>query len=95
MFNNSSLAFDLTGWRVIGIDFTFKTGDVAITNHQYMVIAKNRAAYTTAFPGAATAAGRFKGDLDAGGQTIHADDRHSSIPQRNDDFHRSTSRWTR
>ncbi|MBK8002103.1 MAG: lamin tail domain-containing protein [Verrucomicrobia bacterium] len=69
IFNNSSFAFDLTGWRVNGIDFTFKTGDV-ITNRQYMVIAKNRAAYTTAFPGAAAAAGQFEGNLDAGGETI-------------------------
>lgn len=69
ILNNSAFAFDLSGWRVNGLDFTFNLGDV-ITNRQHLVLAKNRAAYTSAYPGAAAPAGQFDGQLDKGGETI-------------------------
>lgn len=69
IFNNSTFAFDLSGWRVNGLDFTFDLGDV-ITNRQYLVLARNRAAYTSAYPGAAAPVGQFDGQLDKGGETI-------------------------
>lgn len=69
IYNQSLFAFDLSGWRVNGLDFTFASGDV-ITNGQYLVLTKNRAAYTVAYPGAAAPVGQFDGNLDKGGETI-------------------------
>jgi hypothetical protein len=69
IYNNSDTAFDLAGWRVNGVDFTFPLGSV-ITNRQYLVLAKNRSAYASSYPGAPSPAGEFDGQLDNGGETI-------------------------
>src|SRR5689334_16009854 len=40
IFNRSTnISFDLSGWRVSGIDYTFPEGAV-ITNRQFLVLAK-------------------------------------------------------
>src|SRR6185503_18109547 len=37
-------AFDLSGWHLAGLDFTFPPGTL-LTNGQFLVLAKNRAAF--------------------------------------------------
>src|SRR2546426_8453917 len=40
-------SFDLSGFRVNGLDYTFPEGSI-ITSGQYLVLAKNRAAFSAA-----------------------------------------------
>ena len=68
LYNSSDAAFDLSGWRVNGIDYTFPFGSV-IAGRQYLALVKNRAGFSSAFPGA-TAFGQFDGNLDLDGETI-------------------------
>ena len=69
IFNTSNFAFDLSGWRVNGLSFTFDPA-AYIAGRQYLVLAKNRAAYTAAYPGAVAPFAQFDGGLDAGGETL-------------------------
>jgi hypothetical protein len=69
IFNTSNFAFTLGGWRVNGLDFTFGPSSY-ISGRQYLVLAKNRAAYTAAYPGAVAPYDQFDGGLDDGGETI-------------------------
>jgi hypothetical protein len=70
ILNNSSFAFDLSGWRINGLDYDFPEGSV-LAGHQVLALAKNRAAYLTAY-GTNTPApfGVFTGQLDADGETL-------------------------
>ncbi len=70
IFNKSAgFTFDLSNWRVNGVDFTFPVGSI-ITNRQHLVLAKNRAAFATAYGTSVTPAGEFGGGLDDGGETL-------------------------
>ncbi len=69
IYNRSGAAFDLTGWRVNGLNFTFEPGHL-IANNGYIVLAKNRAAYAAAYAGAPAPIGVFEGGLDDGGETL-------------------------
>jgi hypothetical protein len=60
-------AFDLTGWRLNGVDYTFP--GTLIGGGQYLVVVKNGAAFASAFPGVPFV-GQFDGNLDNGGETI-------------------------
>ncbi len=52
IYNRSAnFSFDLAGWRVGGIDYTFPAGSI-ITNGQYLVLAKNGGAFGATFQGA-------------------------------------------
>src|SRR5207253_4597928 len=45
LFNRSTnYSFDVSGWRLNGLDFTFPGGSV-ITNQQYLLLAKDQAAF--------------------------------------------------
>ena len=69
IFNRSpSFAFNLSGWRVNGLGYTFRPGSV-ISPGEYLVLAKNSAAVTAAF-GAVPVFDVFDGALDNGGETI-------------------------
>jgi hypothetical protein len=68
LLNTSDVSFDLTGFRVNGLDYTFPLGSI-MTNRQSLVLAKNRAAVSSAFPGAATF-DTFEGALDLDGETL-------------------------
>lgn len=69
IYNQSAAAYDLNGWRLNGVDHTFGAGDI-IAGGQYLVLAKNRSAYTVAYPGAPAPSGQFGGGLDDGGETL-------------------------
>ncbi|HMJ88214.1 MAG TPA: lamin tail domain-containing protein, partial [Candidatus Acidoferrum sp.] len=70
LFNRSTNAsFDLAGWRVDGIDYTFAASAV-ILPRQYLVLAKDRIAYTNAYGAATLSFDVFTGNLQANGETI-------------------------
>lgn len=68
LYNSAAVSYDLAGWRVNGIDFTFPVGSV-ITNGQYLVLAKNRAGFSSVYTNVVPA-GQFDGNLDLDGETL-------------------------
>lgn len=70
VFNNSAFAFDLSGWRVNGLDYEFPEGSV-LAGRQALALAKNRAAYAAAY-GTNTPSpfDVFDGNLDTDGETL-------------------------
>jgi hypothetical protein len=69
LFNKADVAFDLSGVRVSGIDYTFPLGSI-MSSRQHLVLAKNRSAFLSAFTNAPAAFGEFDGNLDPGGETL-------------------------
>jgi hypothetical protein len=70
LFNTSSnYTFDLSGWRINGLDFTFPAGTI-ITNRQFLVVTKNRGAFGAAYGWNIPAICEFDGQLDNGGETL-------------------------
>jgi hypothetical protein len=69
ILNRADFAFDLSGWKLSGVDFTFPSGTY-ITNRGYLVVAKNPAVFANVYGTAIPLAGRFDGQLDDGGETI-------------------------
>lgn len=70
LFNRSATyAFDLSGWRLNGVDFTFPPGTI-LTNRGLLVICRNRAAFGSAYGWGIPALDGYDGQLDDGGETI-------------------------
>ena len=70
LYNTSTnSAFDLSGWQLNGIGFTFPAGTL-ITNQQYLVLAKNRQAFAAAYGNSIPVFAEFDGQLDDGGETL-------------------------
>ncbi len=70
LFNTSrTTAYDLSGWRLSGIDFTFPPGSILAKNG-FMVVCKNRTAFASAYGWGIPVAGVFDGQLDDGGETL-------------------------
>ncbi len=71
MFNTSpTTSFDLSGWRINGLDYTFPKGGV-ITNRQYVVLAGNIPAYFAAYgTNAPLPFAQFNGNLQVNGETL-------------------------
>ena len=70
IFNTSTAnAFDLTGYRLDGVDFEFKDG-VVIEPNAYLLVAKNEAVFASTYGRSIPVAGEFSGSLDNGGETI-------------------------
>jgi hypothetical protein len=71
LFNTSStFSFDLSGWRINGLDYTFPPGSI-ITNRQYLVLAGNIPAYFAAYGTNATVPfAQFNGNLQNDGETL-------------------------
>ncbi len=67
--HSDNFSFDLTGWKLNGVDFTFPGGTI-LTNGGYLVVCKNRAALLATFDNDIPVAGEFNGDLDNGGETL-------------------------
>jgi len=69
LFNRSATTtFDLTGWRINGVDFTF--GETLIGPGQFLVVASDAGAFINAYGNAIPLAGVFGGQLDNGGETL-------------------------
>jgi hypothetical protein len=70
IYNRSpNYSFDISNWRINGLDFTFPAGTM-ITNGQYLAIAKNRQAFAFAYGWHIPALAPFGGQLDDGGETL-------------------------
>jgi hypothetical protein len=70
LYNTSTnYAFDLSGWELNGIGFTFPNGAI-ITNQQFLILAKNRQAFAAAYGNTIPVFGEFGGQLDDGGETL-------------------------
>jgi len=65
----TDFTFDLSGWRINGLDFTFPSGTY-ITNGGLLVVAKNAAAFASVYGASVPLAGTFDGQLDDGGETL-------------------------
>jgi len=70
LFNNSSsTAFDLSGFRLNGIDFNFAPGTI-IDPGAYLVVAADREIFLNTYGASVPLAGQFEGSLDNGGETL-------------------------
>lgn len=68
ILNTSDAAYDISGWRVNGVDYTFPHVSV-IGGRQSIVLAKNRSGFISAYPGIVPF-GQFDGNLDLDGETL-------------------------
>lgn len=70
IFNSSPLvSFDISGWRLSGLDYTFPPGTI-ITNRQFIVLAKNRMAFAATYGAAIPVFAEFDGNLDPEGEKL-------------------------
>jgi hypothetical protein len=70
IFNRSTrTAFDLGGWRLNGVDFTFRHGTLVLPG-AYLVVARDYSAFGRAYGFNIPVAGQFAGSLDNGGETL-------------------------
>jgi hypothetical protein len=69
-FNTSSnITFDVSGWRVNGLDYTFPNGSF-IAPRSFLVLAKNRTAFASAYGNPFLVFDEFNGDFQRDGETI-------------------------
>ena len=66
---STNYSFDLSGWRLNGVDFTFPPGTI-ITNRGLLVICADRGAFGTAYGWGIPTFGIYGGQLDDGGETL-------------------------
>ncbi|HMJ88490.1 MAG TPA: lamin tail domain-containing protein, partial [Candidatus Acidoferrum sp.] len=64
----TNTTFDLSGWQVNGLDYTFPPGS-SIGPRSYLVLARNRIVYTATY-GAGVPFDEFNGDFQHNGETI-------------------------
>lgn len=70
IFNRSpETAYDLSGWRLTGADFVFRSG-CSIGPTQFLVVAENLTAYAANYTNVEKVAGVYSGRLDRAGETL-------------------------
>ncbi len=70
LYNSSTTAsFDLSGWRLEGLGYTFPDGAILAPN-SYLVLAKDRAAFELVYGSGVKVFGEFPGSLDNGGEHL-------------------------
>jgi len=70
LFNTSTnFSFDLSGWRVNGLSYTFPSGSMLLPN-KFLVLAKDRAAFASAYGDTLPVFDLFEGQFDATGETL-------------------------
>jgi hypothetical protein len=70
LFNRSSnTAFDLSGWRIHGLDYRFPPG-TWLAPRSYVVLTKNRWAYLAAYGPTTPLLDEYPGNLQADGETL-------------------------
>lgn len=69
--HNTSLTtpFDLSGWRLNGLDLDFSPGTI-LAPGGFLTVAKNRGAFASAYGNGIQLSGEFSGQLDGGGETL-------------------------
>jgi hypothetical protein len=65
----TNFVFDLSGWRMTGLDYTFPSGTL-LTNGQFLVLAKNRAVFNSVYGNTAFVFDEFAGALGDGAETL-------------------------
>lgn len=70
LFNQSpDRAFDLSGWRIEELGFTFPPGSI-ITNQQYLLLTQNRFAHAAAYGPLLVPLAELPEEMDTAGQTL-------------------------
>jgi len=69
MNNSATFAFDLSNWRLNGLEYTFRPGTV-LTNRQVLVLAKSKPLFSTAYGADIQAFDEFDGEVDIDGETL-------------------------
>jgi len=70
LYNNSSnITFDLSGWQLKGLSYTFPRGS-AIAPHGFLVLAADSSAYSAAYGGLVPPFDTFAGTLQTDGETL-------------------------
>ena len=70
LYNNSpTTTFDLSGWKINGLAYTFPAGSM-ITPSSYLVLAKDRLAYAAAYGATTPLFDTFPGNLQSDGETL-------------------------
>jgi len=67
--NSVTTAFDLSGWRLNGVGYTFPEGTI-IDPRGFRIVAKDAVALLTAYGSNVPPAGLYSGELDDGGETL-------------------------
>jgi len=62
-------AFNLSGWEINGLDYTFPSGSVIAPN-DHLILTENRAEFAKSFGGATPAFGQANGRIDEDGETF-------------------------
>jgi len=62
-------AFDMSGWRIDGADFTFAPGSI-ITAGEYVVVVENSANFVATYGLSPTVLGQYNGSLSNGGERL-------------------------
>ena len=70
LFNSGkNFAFDLSNWRMSGLDFRFPPGTI-LTQSQYLVLAKDRGLFAATYGTGIPVLGEFPGNLQTNGETL-------------------------
>ncbi len=70
LFNRSSnVAFDLSGWRLNGLGYTFPGGSI-LSPRQYLVLAKDRTVFAATYGTAIPVFDTYGANLDGNGETL-------------------------
>jgi hypothetical protein len=70
LYNTSATtSFDLSNWRIQGLDYTFPPGSI-ITNRQYLVVTKDRGAFAEAYGAGAGFFDEYAGELQPAGEVL-------------------------
>ncbi len=69
LFNRATNAFDLSGWRINGLDYTFPPGSL-IKPQGYLVLSKDWYVYAKSYGFTNPPFGFFSGNLDPDGETL-------------------------
>jgi hypothetical protein len=70
LFNTSATAtFDVSGWRINGLDYTFPAGSY-MAPRSYLVLAKEPHAFLAAYGSGSAVFGQYAGNLQSDGETL-------------------------
>lgn len=70
LYNHSAeTSFDLSRWRLNGLDFTIPDGTI-LGPQNYLVIAEDRLAFVAAYGATIPVVGEYEGQMDRGGETL-------------------------
>jgi hypothetical protein len=65
----TDFSFDLSGWRINGLGYTFPSGSILASN-SHLVVAKDRVAFAAAYGNTLPVFDQFAGNLDPDGETL-------------------------